>query len=105
MMSRAHKFGFAVTLLVLPLAGQATPPKSTTAATPEKIQSTFTVPKTPQEGRDPFFPKATSLYQVDTPKVAVVDTSINLLKLNGILGSSLAEVNNVTLSVGETEEV
>lgn len=104
MISRAYKFGFAAALLILPLASYAAPPKATNAAPPEKIHSTFVIPKGPTEGRDPFFPNATSLYQTTTVK-PVVDSGINLLKLNGILGSSLAQVNNVTLSVGETEEV
>jgi hypothetical protein len=104
MISRAHKFGLAVALLALPLVSYAAPPKATNAAPPEHIHSTFIVPKNPTEGRDPFFPNATSLYQTDTVK-PVVDSGINLLRLDGILGSSLAQVNNVTLSVGETEEV
>lgn len=105
MKSRAHKFGFAaVAMLVLPLASDATPPKATNAAPTEHVQSTFVIPKTSAEGRDPFFPNATSLYQ--TAKSApVVDSGINLLRLDGILGNSLAQVNNVTFSVGETEEV
>lgn len=95
---------FAAALLAAPLAGYAGPAKATNAAPQENIQSTFVMPKSPAEGRDPFFPRATSFYQ-DTPKQVVVESGVNLLKLNGILGSSLAQVNNVTLSVGETEEV
>jgi hypothetical protein len=104
MMSRAQKFGFAIALLASPLASYAAPPKATNAAPREHIQSAFIMPKTPEDGRDPFFPNATSLYQTAAVK-PVADSGINLLKLNGILGSSLAQVNNVTLSVGETEEV
>lgn len=105
MISRAHMLVFAAALLAAPLAGYAGPAKATNAAPQENIQSTFVMPKSPAEGRDPFFPRATSLYQMDTPRQVVVEPGINLLKLNGILGSSLAQVNNVTLSVGETEEV
>lgn len=96
---------FAAALLSAPLAGYAGPSKATNSAPQENVQSTFIMPRTQAEGRDPFFPKATSLYPVDTRKQIVAEPGINLLKLNGILGSSLAQVNNVTLSVGETEEV
>ena len=103
--SLAHKFGFAAALLALPLAGFAAPTKATSAAPLEKSQSTFTIPKTPQEGHDPFFPKATSIYYVESTAKPVVDTGANLLKLNGILGSNLAQINNTTFSVGETYDV
>ncbi|HLX71505.1 MAG TPA: hypothetical protein VKV04_17980 [Verrucomicrobiae bacterium] len=107
MISRAQKFSIAVALLALPLASHAAPPKATNAAPLEleHAKSTFVIPKTPADGRDPFFPKATSIYQTDAPVKPVVDSGVNLLKLNGILGSSLAQINNVTLSIGETEEV
>jgi len=106
MISRAHKFGFAAALLALPLAIYATPPKATSTAPPEKIKSTFVLPKTPDEGRDPFFPNATSVYPTTgSPVKVVVDSGVNLLRLDGILGSSLAQINSVTFSVGETEEV
>lgn len=105
MKSRAHKFRFSVALLALPLACYAAPSKATNAAPQENNKSTFTIPKSPADGHDPFFPRATSLYQMDTAAKPAPELGINLLKVNGILGTSLAQINNVTLSIGETEEV
>lgn len=110
MIPRAHRLGLIAILLALPLAGRAAPPKAakaTNALPAENIQSTFVMPKAPAEGRDPFFPRATSVYQtgVIVRTAAPVDTGISLLKLKSILGSSLAQINNMTLAVGETEEV
>ena len=105
MMSHAHKTVLAAVILALTPASYGAPSKATNAAQAESVHSTFVVPKVPEEGHDPFFPKATSLYQVVDTKRPVADSGVNLLKLNGILGSSLAQINNVTLSVGETEEV
>jgi hypothetical protein len=105
MMSHAYKPVLAAVLLALPLAGYGAPSKATNGVPAEKFQSTFNMPKDPAEGRDPFFPKATSVYQTATVSRPVADSGYGILKLNGILGSSLAQINNVTLSVGETEEV
>ena len=107
MISRAHKFALAATLLALPLTNSAAPSKAASTAPQEKVQSTFTIPKSPDEGHDPFFPKATSIYVVaeSSKPAVVVQPGISLLKVNGLLGSSLATINNVTLSVGETAEV
>jgi hypothetical protein len=106
LISRAHKLGFALALLATPLAGYTSPTKATNVAPKDKTQSNFIIPRTSADGRDPFFPKATSLYQVDTQtKAVVVETGVNQLKLNGILGSNLAQINNMTFSVGETYDV
>lgn len=102
MMSHAHKLVLAAALLALPQAGHAAPSKPTNVVP----ASTFTIPKAPAEGRDPFFPKATSIYQTANPaKAPVVESGINLLKVTGLSGSTLAQINNVTLSIGEIEEV
>jgi hypothetical protein len=105
MISHTHKLVLATALLALPLASHAAPSKAINAVPEEKIRSTFVIPKAPEDGRDPFFPKATSLYQKATISIPVVDSGINFLKVTGISGSSFAQINNVTLSVGETEEV
>jgi hypothetical protein len=110
MISRAHKFALAATLLLLPLAGYSAPPKTTpphdTNAAPHVIiQSTFITPAAPIEGRDPFFPNATSLYRTAIVTNKPVQETGASLKLKSLLGTSLAQINNMTLAVGETEEV
>lgn len=94
-------------LVALPLASRSAPLKASTNAAPQQSsQSTFVMPKSPAQGRDPFYPNATSLYQTEVAPTRVKpDTGLSSLKLNGILGSDLAQINNVTLQVGETEEI
>ena len=102
---RAYKFAFLTALLVCPFAGTAAPAKSTNAVAPQEVRSVFVIPNSPKEGRDPFFPTATSLYQSAVPVHAAPTMSVESLKLVGILGNSLANINGVTLAVGETQEV
>jgi hypothetical protein len=110
MIPRAHKFALAAALFLLPLVSYAAPSKATnqTNATPQvTVRSTFITPQNPLDGRDPFFPNATSLYQttVIVTNKPVQETGINLLKLKSVLGTSLAQINNTTLAVGEAEEI
>jgi hypothetical protein len=106
MIHHIEKFGFIAIVLVLPLTGHAAPPKTTNAVPQEKIQATFMIPRTQNEGRDPFYPDATSVYQTAAAaSKSVPDTGLSLLRLKGILGSTFVQINNVTLGVGETQEV
>ncbi len=95
--------------MAVSLSGFAAPPKpaKTTNALPslQIVSSTFTMPKAPKDGRDPFFPNATSLYVTATAAKPVVDNSLQLLKLMGFLGTSYATINKVTLGIGETQEI
>ena len=73
-------------------------------------QSVFTVPLTPQEGRDPFFPRSMRIFndvvvKTNQQPVAIVPVE---LKLNGISGTAdhrLAIINNRTFEIGEEGEV
>ncbi len=105
MIPSAHKLCIVAAMMAVTLIAPAAPPKSTNAVPREFITSTFVIPKTPKEGRDPFFPNATSLYQTDIPSKPVVDAGVDLLKLVGFLGTSYAQINNVTLGIGETQEI
>ena len=76
---------------------------------PQIPQSVFIIPLTPQEGKDPFFPRSMRLFNdvvVKTnqpPAAAVVE-----LKLKGISGAAdhrLAIINNRTFETGEEGEV
>jgi len=109
MIPSAHKFGIAAAVMAVSLIGFAAPPKPTNAppksTSTEVVTSTFTLPKSPRDGRDPFFPNATSLYMTATPTKPVMDNSLQMLKLMGFLNTSYATINKVTLGVGETQEV
>ena len=105
MRSRAYESAFVAALLVCPFAGQAAPAKSTNAVAPQEVRSVFVIPNSPKEGHDPFFPNATSLYQSVVSVRAVPTMTVESLKLVGILGNSLANINGVTLAVGEMQEV
>lgn len=107
MIRSAIKFALAATLAALPIAGRAAPPKATNALPQANAKSTFLIPQSQAQGRDPFFPKSTSLYQttVVAPTTPRPDMGAAQLKLKGILGTSFAQINNMTLGVGETEEV
>lgn len=105
MIFRASRFGFLAVLLASAHIGAAAPAKSTNQP-PKEVRSIFMMPNSPKEGRDPFFPDATSLYQSRNPLPVVPRTpGTELLKLVGILGNSLANINGVTFATGETQEV
>ena len=102
---RARKFGFLAVLLAWPCIAGAAPAKSTNQP-PQVVQSVFIIPNSPKEGRDPFFPDATSLYQTQSSQPVVQQRAgADSLKLVGILGSSFANINGVTFAIGETQEV
>ena len=76
----------------------------------EPPKSTFVVPGSPRDGRDPFFPLSTRMHKVEVVQtrapaavVAVAD-----VKFNGVSGSSehrLAILNNRTFAIGEEAEI
>ena len=73
-------------------------------AVPEVVsRSTFVIPKNPKEGRDPFFPNSTRLYETVLPAQPHV-ADVSSLVLKGISGPSdhrLAIINNRTFGVGD----
>jgi hypothetical protein len=79
------------------------------AALPPPPQSVFIVPKKSTEGKDPFFPTATRVYNTETPvqpKGPVV--TIGNLSLKGISGTALeplAIINTTTFTTGEENDV
>jgi len=96
----------------------AGPPAATAAkanAAPEEIQipkSVFAMPRTPQEGRDPFFPHSQYPYDHPQPVVAptnpappVVQVDLKLKGFSGPIDHRLAIINNHTFEAGEEAEV
>ena len=71
-------------------------------------QSSFTIPSTLNEGRDPFYPESTRfLVKSVTPIPTPVDVPV-VLEFKGISGTPdrpLAIINNRTFAIGEEQEV
>ncbi len=95
-----------------PATAPAKPAKAATNAAPVQVEpakSVFIMPANPQEGKDPFFPKSTRLF--NTVVVATTTTSTNHpvvvpvdLQLKGISGVAehrLAIIGTRTFEVGE----
>ena len=76
---------------------------------PQIPQSLFIIPTTPQEGKDPFFPRSTRLFNDAVVKTNQQPGGVVVeLKLNGISGAAdhrLAIINNRTFETGEEGEV
>ncbi len=111
----AALLGLALTAHTVQTASSASAkPKPTANATPpepEIPKSTFVVPATSAEGRDPFFPLSTRLRPAPptvTPTTHIVTPAVVQLDLKGISGTvdhRLAIINNRTFALGEEEEL
>jgi hypothetical protein len=77
-------------------------------AAPEVVsRSVFVVPTNPKDGRDPFFPNSTRLYETISaaqPHVAEV-SSLVLKGISGPADHRLAIINNHTFGVGDEENI
>ena len=86
--------------------GAAPAPTNALPAQLEIPKSVFSIPATPQEGKDPFFPLSTRLYAsavVKTNGHSTAPVTVDL-KLNGISGTAarrLAIINNRTFEANE----
>jgi hypothetical protein len=93
------------------LARTATPAPSATPATvepPTPPLSTFVVPRKPIDGRDPFFPNSTRVFDTDSAPTNRTPTVVADLVLKGISGTAeqpLAIINSTTFTAGEINEV
>ena len=77
-----------------------------TPAEAAPVQSTFVLPATTKDGRDPFYPESTRMVAVPVATAHTVE--ISTLKVRGIFGTSgnqLAILNNHTFSAGEEGDV
>jgi hypothetical protein len=88
-------------VMVLPVAAA---PVAQSAAPEVVSRSTFVIPTNPKDGRDPFFPNSTRLYEVVVLVVRPHVGDVSSLVLKGISGLSdhrLAIINNRTFGVGD----
>jgi hypothetical protein len=73
--------------------------------------SIFVVPRVPEQGKDPFYPRSTRVYNTTGPALPQTTNAPVVqiaLKLTGISGSSdrrLAMINNKTFETGEEQEI
>lgn len=128
MKPRSHRpieklLAFAVAFLSLAFASLATQTRTNAPATvslaatnaapvqAEIPKSVFLIPATPQEGKDPFFPRSMRLFASVVVKTNVqplaTPRSVEL-RLNGISGTAdrrLAIINNQTFETNEEGEV
>jgi hypothetical protein len=78
---------------------------------PQISQSVFIIPTTPQEGKDPFFPRSMRLFTdvvVRTnsqPVAAAITVELKLNGISGIEGRRLAIINNHSFAIDEEGEV
>jgi hypothetical protein len=77
---------------------------------PVAPQSVFNTPRTPQEGKDPFFPGSTRIFAsltktVVPPEKAVPQGELFLKGVSGPASHRLAIINNYTFAEGESGEV
>ena len=92
--------------------GSATQSATNSPAPGEIPKSEFIIPASPAEGRDPFFPKSTRLFNTtiitSTPTVQKQPSVQIDLVLKGISGSAsrrLAIINTRTFEVGEEHDL
>ena len=85
-------------------------PATAAPAEPPVPQSLFVMPSTPQQGKDPFYPRSMRPYSsssvVRTNQSApAVEAELRLNGFSRLGGRRLAIVNNVTFAEGEDAEV
>ena len=83
--------------------------KKPTAPTPKIVNSLFIVPSSNVEGRDPFFPESTRVFEVmmaasQTNRTAEI-TSLKVPGISGESGHLLAIINNHTFAEGDEGDV
>jgi hypothetical protein len=69
--------------------------------------SVFTLPRSLNDGRDPFFPNSTRVVAANRPieKKAPGPATLELKGISGTSDQPLAIINNRTLAVGEEQDV
>ena len=85
-------------------------PTNTLPAQLEIPKSVFIIPATPQEGKDPFFPRSMRIYnnvlvKTNLQTAVVVTVDLHLNGISGTVDHRLAIINNHTFDAGEEGEV
>lgn len=101
--------GLLVSLTCATAWADTSKPASAPAAKPAPTRSTFTMPKQFSEGRDPFFPESTRVFQavmLESPTRSKVEVSS--LSVKGYYRdakSAYVIINNHTFTVGDEGDV
>lgn len=76
---------------------------------PAQTRSIFIIPTSPKEGRDPFFPESTRVFDQMTAasrtNQVVILPPLTLLGISGTPGNLLAIINNHTFAAGDEGDV
>jgi|HubBroStandDraft_1064217.scaffolds.fasta_scaffold634160_2 hypothetical protein len=77
------------------------------ADTNATVESVFTLPSSPSEGRDPFFPNSTRPYEemVSKHRNPVELTSLQIKGFSEIAGQRYVIINNHTFAAGDEGDV
>ncbi len=93
----------------LPASAETGKPAPTAAAKPAPTRSTFTMPKQFTEGRDPFFPESTRVFQavmLESPATSKVEISSLVVKgYYRDANSAFVIINNHTFTAGDEGDV
>lgn len=104
----SHVLKIILLLLLLPIKvpGEESTEEKRPAETDITI-STFTVPRTLNEGRDPFYPSSTRVIATARPvtKVARGPATLELKGISGTSNRPLALINNRTFAEGDEQDV
>jgi hypothetical protein len=96
---RAHLF-WILTVAAWPLAAAPSVETNTPPA-----RSVFTLPSNPSEGRDPFFPNSTRVYELVAASRPVELTSLKVKGFSEIGGRRYVIINNHTFGPGDEGDV
>ena len=72
------------------------------------IRSVFIMPASPKEGRDPFFPESTRVYEVAGPAIVSQVAEITTLKVKGysiVNGQPMVIINNHSFMINDEGDV
>lgn len=96
-------------ILAVPLVCSADPakdPAKTPAAKPVPQKSVFVMPTSPKEGRDPFFPESTRVYETMISTTHVVEiTSLVVKGYSMVNGNPCVIINNHSFMTGDEGDV
>lgn len=106
---QTHALLFATLAAVIWTTRATADNKTTPATVPIVVTSTFAIPASNKEGRDPFFPESSRAYEAvmaasQTNRSAEI-TSLKVPGISGKSGQLLAIINNHTFAVGDEGDV
>lgn len=95
--------------IILIATAKAADKSPATPAEPAQIRSVFVLPASPKDGRDPFFPESTRVYDammaVSQTNKTVEVTSLKVPGISGTPGHLFAIINNHTFAEGDEGDV